>query len=68
LTTYLVPGKVSDVREERQRGEEMSDNEILIQAAEILYQLRDGERVSEETTDELDRAIEILTDEVKDNW
>ncbi len=46
----------------------MTDKEILIQAAEILYQLRDGERKDEETTDEMDLAIEILADEVKENW
>lgn len=46
----------------------MSDSEILIQAAEILYQLRDGERKNEEVTEELDLAMQTLTDEVKDNW
>jgi len=46
----------------------MSDKEILVQAAEILYQLRDGERKDEEPTEDLWLGIRVLTDEVKDNW
>ncbi len=45
----------------------MSDKEILIQAAEILYQLRDGERKDEEMGDGALMALEILQGELE-NW
>jgi ribosome-binding protein aMBF1 (putative translation factor) len=63
-------GNVSDVSREHREEPKMSQQELaakIMEVAQELYELRDGERKDEETSDQVDMNLEILQGELE-NW